>query len=160
MIWSLGLWWIWKVANEHKKKKKEEEHGTRVPSPTTKSPLLVSLRFWPLKRKKKIAARWKRSNTERFYLPVLSLMAVFASCLELWRGAACSPLFERLKKGGCVKGNSRLLSHWPDDDVPCCKMARNKLMSSRQEGCTKRSDSSGNNAADDHRMLKDPHFEV
>lgn len=33
-------------------------------------------------------------------------------------------------------------------------------MSSRQEGCTKRADSSANNAVDDHRMLKDPHFEV
>lgn len=39
-------------------------------------------------------------------------------------------------------------------------MALNKLMSSRQTGCTKHTDSSTKNAADDHRMLKDPHFEV
>lgn len=63
-------------------------------------------------------------------------------------------------------GNSRLLFYWPDgdgdddDDVRRLKMALNKSMSSGWEGCADRSDSSTNNAADDQRMLKDPHFEV
>ena len=147
MIWSLGLWWIWKVVNEHK-----EEHGTRFPPCNTtarKCPFFFSLRFRTIKereRVKKIRSRvWGEavSIVKDFFLAShLSLMAIFLRFAFLpwvvtrWCTFMLFECREEEKRNSCVKGNSRLLFHWPDDDVQSFKMALNKLMSSRQEGDT------------------------
>lgn len=161
MIWSLGLWWIWKVVNEHK-----EEHGTRFSQCNNHKQMSIFflLRFWTVKGRKnrknsvvKGCKILKDFSLMSFSYGRFSPFCLLPWVVKRWRTLA---LFECSEKERSVKGNSRLLFHWPDDDVQCFKMALNKLMSSRQEGCAKHTDSSTNNAADDHRMLKDPHFEV
>lgn len=158
MIWSLGLWWIWKVVNEHKKR---TWHSFSQCNNCEQTFLFLLVEILTIEQRRRSKGK-NCYNTDRFQ-PWIFLLWPFFSILPLlpW---AVSVLYARpvwvLEKDSCVKGNSRLLFHWPDDDAQCFKMALNKLMSSRQEGCSKHSDSSTNNAADDHRMLKDPHFEV